>query len=140
MRRFWRTLIRYLHAAAGDRAPAPPARARPALEALEERWQPSTLTANPPITPPFPAVMIPPPNFVVAKPSPLTLVGKTAGLGLFNAFQITAMQQQADGSFTFSGAFDGHAVTGIIDASRFGGPLLTTAGISFSGRWFDSDG
>jgi hypothetical protein len=140
MRRFWQTLGGYLTAPARGRASAAPARARPALEALEQRWQPSTLTPNQPIMPPFPTVQVQVPRFVVATPNPMTLVGKTADLGIFRAFQITAMQQEANGSFTFSGTFNGHAVTGFIDAPRFGGPLLVTAGISFTGSWLDSQG
>ena len=111
-----------------------------ALEPLEERWQPSTLTPNQPIMPPYPTALVQPSRYVIATPSPVSLVGKTAELSILEDFQITAVQQQADGSFTFTGTFDGHAVTGTISARRFGGPLLTTAGVGFSGSWLDSNG
>jgi hypothetical protein len=139
MRRFWHALSRYLPAPERGRPSAAPARARPTLEALEERWQPATLMPNQPITPPFPTVQVQVPTFVVPTPNPMTLVGKTAELGFVHHFRITAMQQAADCSFTFSGTFDGHTVTGLINAPRSGGPLLTTASISFLGSWFDEN-
>jgi hypothetical protein len=140
MRRLWQTLTRYLPAPSRARTPAPPARARPALEAMEERWQPSTLTPNQPITPPFPAALVQAPRYVIATPDPVTLVGKTTEFSILEDFQITAMQRQADGSFTFTGTFHGHAVSGNIGARSFGGPLLTTGAISFTGGWFDANG
>src|SRR4051812_15021476 len=118
MRRFWQTLNRFLPAPARVRAPAPPARARPALEALEGRWQPATLTPNQPIMPPGPTALVQAPRFVVATPSPMTLAGKAVDLGLVEEFRITAVQPAADGSFTFSGTFNGHAVSGVIGAPR----------------------
>jgi hypothetical protein len=134
MRRFWHAPSRYLP------APAPPARTRLVLEALEDRYQPSALTPNQTIVAPFSTAQVQPSRFVVATPNPMTLVGKTAEMSFLEEFQITAMQQAADGSFTFTGTFAGHAVAGVIGARSFGGPLLTTGAISFSGSWFDSDG
>lgn len=138
MRRFWQTLIRHLYDPARERSSVP--RARLALEALEERWQPTTLTPNQPILPPFPTAQVRPTQYVVATPNPMTLVGKTAELGFLNNFQITSMQKQADGSFTYTGTFNGHTINGFITAPQFGGPLLTTASISFTGSWVDSIG
>ena len=136
MRRLWQTLSRSLSAT--TRGPEPSARARLTLEALEERWQPSTVMPTRPIPQPFPTVMVQPPSVAITLPNPMSVVGKTAELGLFNNLQITAMQQQADGSFTFNGTFRGHAIIGPNGAPHLGGPLPTTASIGFSGSWYDS--
>src|SRR5262245_62107818 len=98
MRRLWQSLSRFLSAT--TRGPESSARAHLTLEALEARWQPSTLTPNQPILLPLPTATLQASTRTIATPNPMSLVGKTVELGLFDHLQITAMQQQADGSFT----------------------------------------